>query len=374
MVNSAMGRLRCRAVGALIGILLVIAGLSSGLVRPVRAGGLNHSDAANPGEHRARLLVEVDQARRATQDARDAERIAKVDLDNFVNRHFENHRTHIPPLAAETPQKSAAVSAADREWSKINEQLQATIRERDQLLRRFTPVHPEVADAEQRVAQLSDQLSTMDKPSETVETSPDETQAESPALATLPQSPGIEHQQHREFAGKYEQLVGSWQAAHKELLVAVAAEDAAEQRLADFDPTGDTRLQPAQGLPAAPMMAEFQQNGTQPLALAALLIALAVAALAAVRLARSDSVFSSIEDVAAALALPVVGVIPSSASSVAMRRHVSGFFGPRTQRVGEVVLAFIIFTLAVYGAMNPDLVWTLCTDPAEGIRQLSSGR
>ncbi len=374
MVNSAMGRLRRRAVAALIVVPLVTAALSGGLVRPVRAAGPNHSDAADSGEHRARLVLEVDQARRITQAARDAERISKVELDNFVNRHFENHRTHIPPLAAESPRKSAAVSAADREWAKINEQLQATIRERDQLLRRFTPVHPEVADAEQRVEQLTVKLSAMDKPSDTVEASPAETQAESPALATLPQSPGIEHQQHREFAGQYEQLVGGWQAAHKKLLVAVAAEDAAEQRLTDFDATADARLQPAQGLPLAPVMAEFQQNGTQPLALAALLIALAVAALAAVRLARSDSVFSSIEDVAAALALPVVGVIPSSASSVAAGRHVSGFIGPRTQRVGEVVLAFIIFTLAVYGAMNPDLVWTLCADPAEGIRQLSSGR
>jgi hypothetical protein len=328
----------------------------------------------NSGEHRAGLALEVEQARRATQAARDAERVAKVDLDNFVNRHFDNHRTHIPPLAAETPQKSAAVSAADREWAKINEQLQATIRERDQLLRHFTPVHPEVADAEQRIAQLSGQLSAMDKPSDVVETAPAEAQAESPALPTLRPSPAIEHQQHREFAAQYEQLVGSWQAAHKSLLVAVAAEDAAEQRLVDFDATADARLQPAQGLPPAPMMAELRENGSQPLTLAALLIALAVAALAAVRLARSDSVFSSIEDVAAALALPVVGVIPASASSVAMRRHVSGFFGPRTQRVGEVVLAFIIFTLAVYGAMNPDLVWTLCTDPSEGIRQLSTGR
>jgi hypothetical protein len=58
------------------------------------------------------------------------------------------------------------------------------------------------------------------------------------------------------------------------------------------------------------------------MALAALVLALAVAAVAAVRLARSsaDPIFSSPDEVAAALAIPVVGISPAAASQLAQRR------------------------------------------------------
>jgi hypothetical protein len=111
-----------------------------------------------------------------------------------------------------------------------------------------------------------------------------------------------------------------------------------------------------------------RQSASQPLVLAALVIALVIAAVAAVKLARAgdESVFAGADDAAATLALPVVGVIPAVGPAWAGR---SVFDRYRSMTIlGQMLLAVAIFALVAYCVQNPSFLWELCTDPARTLR------
>jgi hypothetical protein len=112
------------------------------------------------------------------------------------------------------------------------------------------------------------------------------------------------------------------------------------------------------------------------LALAALLIALAVAALAAVKLARSSSdvYFENVDDVAAALALPVVGVISpfdNAVSSSALSQPPATRLVRHITLACELTLAVIAFALVAYGVQNPAALWHACTHPLESLGNIA---
>jgi hypothetical protein len=101
--------------------------------------------------------------------------------------------------------------------------------------------------------------------------------------------------------------------------------------------------------------------------LAALLIALAVAALAAVRLARStaDPIFASADEVAAALAIPVVGIIPAAAARVQKARSVT-----RRRKVPLVLQLFVaggVFALAAFVVQNTGGLWQHCSEALQAV-------
>lgn len=328
------------------------------------------ADPSDVSRRREIAALELKQARGAAEEARNAERAARRELDNFVAQHFEEYRSRsvLPPEAREALPEANPRSRP--EWVQLNQQLQELLKQRDQLLGRFTAAHPEVADVEQRVAAVSQQLEALGNSGAGAEVVSPGRRAEQSLSPNMPPYSSGENEQHQKVAALYEKVFVRWQSAERNLRKAVAAEDAAAQNLAAFELPEEPRLQPTQGLPQLNAVYDGPQNGSQSLALAALLIALAVAALAAVRLARSDSIFSGVDDVAAALALPVVGVIPASASAsstfqpVAIRPVVRG-----AVVVGEIVLAFLAFTLIAYGLQNPAAIWQFCTDPLDSFRR-----
>ena len=112
------------------------------------------------------------------------------------------------------------------------------------------------------------------------------------------------------------------------------------------------------------------------MALAALLIALAVAALAAVKLARSSSdvYFESVDDVAAALALPIMGVISpfdNAAPSNALPQSPATRLTRHVMLACELMLAVIAFALVAYGVQNPAALWLACTHPLESLGNIA---
>ena len=167
-------------------------------------------------------------------------------------------------------------------------------------------------------------------------------------------------ERHARVAEEYRLLLARWQDAEHNLQMALATEIVARDRLAALaaapGPTAQGVLVPAE----QPRKQASQQrgegssdSGSQSLALAALLIALAVAALAAVRLAHSESIFSSIEEVAAGLALPIVGVIPASAANGHARSPVVRL----AILLGEVAVAFAAFAALAYGVQHVATLW-----------------
>jgi hypothetical protein len=104
------------------------------------------------------------------------------------------------------------------------------------------------------------------------------------------------------------------------------------------------------------------------LVLAALIIALVVAALASVKLARAtdESLFAGADDAAAVLALPVVGVIPALSPAL-VRATLSQRF--RALRViAQMLLAVALFAAIAYFVQNPAFVWQWISDPLGAIR------
>jgi hypothetical protein len=336
---------------------------------PALAWGFTTPDKLETSGQREIAARELEQAHQVADEARSAERAAKVELDDFVSRRFEAHPVRVAPLARSSEPLPAAKPTPSPEWVQLNQQLQELVKDRDQLLRRFTAAHPEVTDVEQRIAVHSERLAALEIPRDDAEFLPQGGVAEQVTVPAAAEPLANEHEEHQVFAARYEQVFQRWQVAQRKLQAAIAAEDAAAERLAACDVPEDSKPLAAQNLSPMTEVSDGPQNGSQPLALAALLIALAVAALAAARLARSDSIFSSIDEVAAALALPVVGVIPAMASTSTPARTATRPLVRGTIVVGEIVAAFLVFTLVAYGLQNPAAIWQFCTDPLEAVRR-----
>lgn len=359
-------------LGALVGIVELLACVST-------TSGLDTLDARRLGIERQREVAtrQLEQARKTVAQARSAAAIAKRDLDVFVEQHFDDLRVDAtaPPREPQKPSTPAKI-APDPQVAYLNRELSDLMTRRKRLLERYTAAHPEVTGIEAQITEFSARLAALEKAKGAEDLSaptPNNAGVANPA----PVEPTKADRQRRESAAAlYGQLTRRWQAAEHELQLALEVEEQAAKQLAAIElpasttPTSPTTSARNAGRTETPASGT-PERGSQPLALAALLIALAVAALAAVKLARasSDSLFASAEDVAAALALPVVGIFPAAES-------VGPAYGAvRLARgsvvLAEIVLAIAVFALIVYCVQNPASLWEVFTHPIESLGGVS---
>jgi hypothetical protein len=297
-------------------------------------------------------------------------------LDEFLASHLDAQRE----AAIEQ-----AVSDADRQQQfKLRGELQSQLAElqarRGTLLETLTEEHPEVIELAARIEGIEGRLKTSDA-AELTDEDDRAGQATGPALDAV----------------KYEQLLRDWRIAERRLESARLAETAAADRLtavtdlllhgpairdespvfsslADVQPQSPNKpidqLDTASaGAPPAPTHDSHNENAsrTQTLALASLALAVMLAALAAVRLARAtaDPLFASADEVSAALAVPVVGIVPFGAKSAT-----AGDMGMRRGlgMLGQVVLALALFSAVAYAVVHFDAVLRLISDPVGTLR------
>jgi hypothetical protein len=352
---------------------------------------IGEADTGLLGIQRQREIAtrQLEHARAAVEVARSAAAKSKTELDQFLAAHFETMRSKAAEQAAEPRQPSpqATPAPANAEAEQLNTQINELKSRRDELLQRFTKAHPEVADVEGRLGDLMLRLSALEPATENAElVAPgDVVDASKPADDRLTRQSMLLKQQ-KLAAEQYEQHFERWQAAEDDLKTLdseerAAARLAAIQLPAPLEPTtassiltGEPTVTPSAAPPrsAASTSDDSQQQGSQPVALAALLIALAVAALAAVKLARStnDVYFENVDDVAAALALPVVGVISpfdNAASSIAVPQPQPPRLIRQITLACELTLAVIAFALVAYGVQNPAALWQACTHPLQSL-------
>jgi hypothetical protein len=261
----------------------------------------------------------------------------------------------------------------------LSRQLDELLSKRDLLLESLTSVHPEVQDTEGRIGEVRKRLQAAAAAAEDIPVGtpelPEGNASDKPSL------PGLAPDIHR-----YEELATRVEEAQRELDKALEAKERAARELASLPRSLPTQLAqtesaeaPAAALPAArpsiaiPQTATLEiQHGSQPLALAALLIALGVAALAAVRLARAsgEAVFNSVDEIAAVLALPVVGIISADRPLVAMISPLA-----RAKRgtliAAQALIAIVIFVLVAYIVQDPAAVWNGLVHPADWLERLS---
>jgi hypothetical protein len=325
---------------------------------------------------------EVAKAGKAVEQARAEATEAKAALDRFVAEHFNELRSHIAdPLPEPVRRPLVTKPVPSPQAERLNHQISELTARRDELLEHLTAAHPEVVDVDGRIAEVSQRLKALGDAAEDVALG--EPIASGNTAATPSATASLAERQRQEAAIRlYDEYLARWQSAEQELQEATAAEESAARRLAALSapspktPAVTTPEAVAPGIagppsagpiiPAPQRLSVEAERGSQPLAIAALLIALAVAALAAVKLARSsgEAMFSSVEDVAAALALPVVGVIPTAqaiggAEDLASRARRSAIVA------GQILLAIAIFALVAYCVQNPQSVWDACLHPLD---------
>lgn len=339
---------------------------------------------------------EVEQARDKVNEARAEAVAARARLDAFLARHFTDQPFEPPPAA--TKPKAEPPAQPNPQRARLESQLEDLRARRHELLGYLTEEHPEVVDVSGRIATIEEQIALFDAASLDDESSPDA--AEHAEMAER-WNEYVDRQQslRSQDAVEYQRLYDEWQAAERRLDRALAIESAAADRLAAIESALAEHAQserkdspsPRQRLtaqthdaiaaePPAPKQAEpnddaqavsatasdAQSGGSQPLALAALLIALAVAALAAVKLARStaDPIFASADEVAAALAIPVVGIIPAAAARLSQTQAAARRRVPISV---QLLVALGIFALVAYLVQNPTAPWQLCKDALQAL-------
>ncbi|MBI3836666.1 MAG: hypothetical protein HY288_01865 [Planctomycetia bacterium] len=186
-----------------------------------------------------------------------------------------------------------------------------------------------------------------------------------------------EKHRHRQSASEFEEVFARWRAAERELQAALESERQAAQRLAEMkSPVAPAAAARPSGTPPSPVRAPSaplppvnrQQPSSQPLVLAALLIASVVTAVAVVKLVRfnNGAVFANAAEVSAALALPVVGIVPAVETACDVR-PTAARVRRATLLMGEVLLAVLIFATVAYLVQDPSFLWRFCTDPWEGV-------
>jgi len=314
---------------------------------------------------------ELQTIRDAVAKARAQAAAAKLELDVFVVQHFAQQRaTGSEPLPEAAPVAPAEEAATDPRIERLQQQIDQWAGQREELLQRFTESHPEVAELEQRITEAEKKLSSLEH------TIPDP-KAPSGAASTadsvsLQERAALQQRLQRESAARHDQLFEAWQAADRDLQAALNAEQAALRVMAALPSGGEEQPQPQPqsiaATPAAPSLFDDQPHEPEshPVVLAILLVSLVVAAVASIGLARStrDGAFGSIEDVAAALSLPVVGMVPSSRLSGGAAWSLPGL--NRSAILGvQLVLAVGIFALVAVAVQNPQLIMQLFHDPAE---------
>ena len=380
----------------LAGAMWFVAGARSFAIDPDAAGQMRLDEAAS----------DLRQASENVEQARGKAVAARERLDAFLAEHFDPQR--VDDSRDSEPSPEAGDDAIEMQSNPALErgktQLQELLDRRDELMGYLTESHPEVAEVDGRIASIQERISILAGAALDAERQGHRQKSEATRHST--ESADRLQQSGEQDGAEYQVLLDQWQSAHRALSSALAAEKVAQRRLqvsilsqpkvdpsatqASGDLPGDepsvesqhesatTSAQSGAG-DSGPMAtgpggppSDTSSSGSQPLALAALLIALAVAALAAVRLARSTAnpVFASVDEVATALAMPVVGIVPASAA----RRPVpqSGTSSRKNWIVfGQLLFAACVFAAVAFGVQNPGDLWRHCTDPLQALGSLA---
>lgn len=321
---------------------------------------------------------DVATARASVKAATDEVAVAKQQLDSLIAQHLDELGRQKPAPGSE-PRGERAPEAL---VAQLNQQIEDLTVRRVELLQRLTAAHPEVVNLDTRITEISSQLQSLKKPNAELETLPSgepvESDAASPARGELDAQ--AQQARHREATLQYEKAFRKWELAQHDLESALAAERSATERLTALPPSEPTppRTSAADAEKNAPPIAapapeaktaansiEHEHNASQSLAMATLIVALAVAALAAVRLARSanETLFTNIDEVTAALALPVVGVIPAvdrTADPGVAARFVQGVV-----YLAQLLLALAVFALVAYAVQNFGTIGQAISHPIE---------
>ncbi|HEV3136925.1 MAG TPA: hypothetical protein VGZ26_03455 [Pirellulales bacterium] len=367
---------------------LILAALLAGFFAPDLQ---RQSIAAEADQHhstwereRESAATELQLAHGAAEKARSAATSEKAQLDDFVRRHFDDHQQRgaapLPKLREPKQQQRLPDNPSSQQLKAQFAELKAR---REEMLTRLMPAHPDVVELDDRIAALFRRLALEPVPADgpAPRSADDRVDAADGSLAEFLAS---ERERHKHSSAVYEELLARWQSADRDLQAAVESERQAAERLADIKPPVSPAAAVASVTPppfTQPLplpkhsesrpTAKSRPQGSQPLALAVLLIALVVVALAAVKLARSsaDVVFTSAAEVSAALALPVVGIIPAVEMAndelPATRRVARG-----TRLLAEVLLAVAVFVAVAYLVQDPSIIWQICIDPADGLSRL----
>lgn len=360
--------LRGRGVIALlaIGIAWSAFAPAAGALQLQAAAGLQTREAASRELAAARTEVQAAQAECGR---------TRAALDEFLANHLDAQR--------EADAEQSQTDAEREQQAKLREELKSQLAElqakRVALLQTLTEEHPEVIDITSQVEALEARVKTSDE--------------QDPAG----ENPSRGQSKASLDAAEYRRLLGDWRTAERRLDSARQAESAAADQLHAV--TELLLHRPAQGAStatppadpaAAPLAGEshdaphpreadsavaipageaqnVRASRTQTLALASLALAVMLAALAAVRLARAtaDPLFSSADEVSAALAVPVVGLIPFGAKTAAASDS-----GIRRGAVllAQVVLALALFSAVAYGVVHFDALIRFFSNPVETLR------
>lgn len=380
LTTLAAARCRMRFARGLLAVLFVFAISTSAWAVDVRQ--VEVQDLALR-QQREWAIRNLQQARGDVERARQAAAAARRRLDEFLSGHFSEQREVPRETVVETEDTETVLKMLPgREQQRLQSQLQDLTLRRQELLGYLKEAHPEVVEVDRRIELVRDRLSRFEKETQSA---PAPRSRSAQELADFLNRDRFARQQ---AGDRYAQLYEEWQTAERAVDLALAAETAAIGQLETLDqtppavvdapaPMPPVATEPAAAPPAlplapapapAPLKAEPQsaarggRSNSQPLALAALLIALAVAAFAAVRLARStaDPIFASADEVAAALALPVVGIIPRTAFKP--RRMMNRRKSTRRAIVAaQIALAVAVFALVAMFVQNPAGILRLFT-------------
>jgi hypothetical protein len=335
---------------------------------------------------------QLDTARQAVARARAVAAQAQSELERAA---AENETlAKAPALEKSTVAAEKAPAGATAEMQTAIEavrlQIQTLQAERTELLQHKTAEHPLIVDVDVRLQECADKLTELLRDPAASEALPAAKEAESVEFgAPQPSAAEAYAAQRQQAAARLQTALSNWQAADAELRRAVDAEVTATRRLAELsravpapEPVAEATPEPRKigEIPAtvnaatpsareaaAPIQEHVTPDsdrvGSQPLVLGALVLALVVAAVAAIKLAKAgdDTVFAGADDAAATLALPVMGIIPATPSGLRRTSHAQRLRA--MQFLAQLVAAVLVFAAVAYAVQNPATVWEFCTHP-----------
>jgi hypothetical protein len=343
------------------------------------------------------LEWELRQARAAVAEARQAALAAKSELEAAAKsaaqaRQINDADATSPSQSPQSePQPQDGSVAGVKILKRLISELQA---ERMELLAHLTARHPLILDADMRLEEYRRQLAGLSSsgPTESNDLASDsalkivvEEQRTSEVTSTpqADQPAALTNQPSAENSLRLEQALATWQAAQTDLDAALDRESATADRIAALvarhasnrrkSPAPQTTVEPAAdvAVAAAPPQSppsDSAPRGSGPLVLAAIVIAISIAAVASIKLARAtdQTIFSGADDAAATLSLPVVGVIPAGSAAAAhgsiLQRHRTVAF------LIQVLAAVAVFALVALMVQNPGAVWQFLSAALESSR------
>jgi len=281
-------------------------------------------------DRRDALQATVVEACRRIGQQRQASRqdllVARSRLDQFLQRHFQEHHGRAESLveAADTDDSPATPVAEDPAWKALAREHQDHLEHRADLLATHAPRHPAIAELDRKIAKLE---ATMDKARGQVSDEdlpavvarpmigaapmpppPDDPAGPRPSTAQRPQAAsGLTAEEHGRVALEYFALAATLDRAQEEYGRLAEARWGAVQRRLDL-PALELRL-------AQPPEPAGAPTGSTRLLLVALAAGLAMAAAAmSFQGSGGDLVLENVAQAQAALPVPIVGVIPSETS------------------------------------------------------------